>query len=451
MREISAREQQFIDALMAEEGRDEDVQASTDDVVLKQAMDELRGVSDGTIRRLPTGLKLFDAEMQGGFRWRTLFVLAGRSGSGKTTIMNMFQKGFLKLSDDFIIVNHNMEIPKVDLKIKSLTEKNHLSMSTVLSDAKAAKELLTQLEYEEQHKKDENIDPRVLYIDRPMRARDLERKLYQLGVLYNVRFSLKLNDAGQLVDNVPEVIRDDKGKPILGADGKALETKLSERGLIYIHDHTTLNRESFPGQSEERMLNDVMNVMIRVRNRMKCILILGNQLNRNIESEDRLNPQGRKPDAFISQFPRSSDLRGADSVFFAADIVMVSHMPSMLNLTVFGPKMYPVKQMTQSDGERNLIYWFFLKGRYQKATDIRLAEFFHKGFVAEVDPGSGKIYMPADPKTTNNKPKKDGTHTKGATSTAGREPEPVALVRPPESGEVNNGVNPRPNRFRTDH
>ena len=56
------------------------------------------------------------------------------------------------------------------------------------------------------------------------------------------------------------------------------------------------------------------------------------QLNRNIESSDRINNHNMN-------YPMRSDLFGADAIFQASDYVIVAHNPEKLGISKYGPDL----------------------------------------------------------------------------------------------------------------
>ena len=71
------------------------------------------------------------------------------------------------------------------------------------------------------------------------------------------------------------------------------------------------------------------------------------QMNRNIESPDRINNPS-------THFPMRSDLSASDAIFQASDFVIAVHRPEILNLAIYGVRRLPVK---------NKVYMHFLKVR----------------------------------------------------------------------------------------
>ena len=84
-------------------------------------------------------------------------------------------------------------------------------------------------------------------------------------------------------------------------------------------------------------------------NQCACDLQSETQLNRNIESPDRIsNP--------VMHYPKRSDVFASDSIFHASDYMMVIHRPEVLHIEDgnYGPSHLPTK---------DLVYLHILKNR----------------------------------------------------------------------------------------
>ena len=71
------------------------------------------------------------------------------------------------------------------------------------------------------------------------------------------------------------------------------------------------------------------------------------QMNRNIESSERINNPS-------SHYPMRSDLSSSDAMFQASDYVLVMHRPEILNIQEYGPNRLPTQ---------NKVYMHMLKNR----------------------------------------------------------------------------------------
>ena len=95
--------------------------------------------------------------------------------------------------------------------------------------------------------------------------------------------------------------------------------------LVIILDHSLLVRGK-NGQSERETLSDLQRLFMEIKKWGRVSIIQLTQLNRNIESPERIsNPS--------LHYPRRSDLTSSDSLFHSADYVCVIHRPETIGIT----------------------------------------------------------------------------------------------------------------------
>lgn len=127
-------------------------------------------------------------------------------------------------------------------------------------------------------------------------------------------------------------------------------TIAKDKWLIITLDHTLLTRGK-TGEAERNIIADLQYMFIEMKKHSKNTIIQLSQLNRDIESSERITNR-------YLHFPTRKDLFGSDSIFQASDVVMVIHRPELLQIEDYnyGPGKYglPVK---------NLIYLHLIKAR----------------------------------------------------------------------------------------
>lgn len=124
------------------------------------------------------------------------------------------------------------------------------------------------------------------------------------------------------------------------------KTIAKDKWLIVILDHTLL--VSSDNYKDERMIiSELEKVFIKLKKVGTTSIIQLSQMNRNIESIDRINNPS-------SHYPMRSDLSSSDSVFQGSDVIVVLSRPEILGITAYGPQRLPVQ---------NRIYLHFLKVR----------------------------------------------------------------------------------------
>ena len=124
-------------------------------------------------------------------------------------------------------------------------------------------------------------------------------------------------------------------------------------GVVIFLDHTLLTKGR-QRESERELLSRLYKMFMFVKKKIKCIFVALSQLNREIESADRLsNP--------MLHYPMKKDIFGSDAVFHGSDYVMISHKPYMLNMQTYGPNNLPIVNPLNS--KQAMIYWHLIKNR----------------------------------------------------------------------------------------
>lgn len=278
-----------------------------DIINIDQAIDEelkyIEGRRSGEIRSLKTPWSKYNQASLGGLEWKSIHLIAGMSGSGKTAIVSQLEEGLIVLNpkEEFDILNFNFEMlarKLVGRKVSGLT----------------------------------NLSVRDLYsVDETLTAEQLA--------------------------TVKSHMEKMRGKPIFycGIPGTVDEMKKTiknhirkrRRPVVVILDHSILVRKAKDEKSAQETLYSLGAMYSELKKMYEVTFVTLSQLNRGIESTDRR-------DSPPMQFPIKSDVFGADALYQHADIVMVTHRPEMLNLETYGPKSWPVKDR---------IYWHFIKTR----------------------------------------------------------------------------------------
>jgi len=105
--------------------------------------------------------------------------------------------------------------------------------------------------------------------------------------------------------------------------------------LVVVLDHTLLIRGA-GGESERGVIVDLEKELMAAKKVGKTSVIQISQMNRNIESPERLNNNAL-------HYPQRSDLSSSDAVFQASDYIIVIHRPEVLGLLSYGHSNLPVK------------------------------------------------------------------------------------------------------------
>lgn len=258
----------------------------------------------GTVKSLRTRWFKFNKTCMGGIEPNAIYSVAGISGSGKSSFVNALETDLIDLNRDekTIILSFSFEMlsskqvgRKLSHKLKKTTSELYSASDTgVISDS--------DLEKIEEEASSIKQYP-VYYVDTP-------------GTVNQISETIKF-----FQDTIA------KGK-----------------WLVVIIDHTLLINGS---GSEREIIVDLEKVLIGAKKVGKTSIIQISQMNRNIESSERMN----NPNL---HYPQRSDLSASDAVFQASDYVLVIHRPEVLGLMSYGYNNLPVK---------DCIYMHFLKNR----------------------------------------------------------------------------------------
>lgn len=127
--------------------------------------------------------------------------------------------------------------------------------------------------------------------------------------------------------------------------------RTAEKILIII-DHVLLLK----GRDERESIGQLQKVLIALRKLKKVSIIQVSQMNRNIETLERIKtPQ--------FHYPQRSDIAAADTIFHASDVIVVVHRPESLGIISYG--------MMAMD-TRNIIFLHLLKFREGIQSVIRV-------------------------------------------------------------------------------
>lgn len=252
----------------------------------------------------------------GGFYPSDQIVIAGRTGTGKTSYVIQLMLDFLseeinpRWKDKLIILYDSWEMPGWRNVLRMYSHYNKQTVKELID----YKNRLAQEQYE-----------RVAAIGNILK----DKPLY---------FS-------KVYDNVSQW--EERKKKI-----QALNTG---KYIINIVDHTRLITRSNE-TSEMELISNLMNTGMKLKNNFNMINVFLSQMNRNIETgvTDR--------DKIGDRIPISSDIFGSDAVFQTADVVLALHRPGLYKAKMFQNK-YPTGLTDDPNSTDNLMVECVLKQR----------------------------------------------------------------------------------------
>lgn len=273
-------------------------------VVANEALNYIKARKEHNVISLATRWKKLNRCCMGGIEPNTVYTIAGISGSGKSSVANLIQTDLIDLNPNMDIVVLTFSLEMVGFRQIGRTLSNKLRRTT--SDL-----------YSSQQDLDDDTYRKVINVSNQLKN-------------YPIYF----------VDNPgsPEQVR----QTILSFYDKYV--KEQNKYFVIIYDHTLLTKRV--GTTIETM-SELQEVFIQIKKLPLTSIIQLSQMNRNIESPERINNS-------LAHYPMRSDLSSSDSIFQASDYVLVIHRPEILNIHEYGPDHLPTK---------NKVYIHILKNR----------------------------------------------------------------------------------------
>ena len=272
--------------------------------VAAEAVSYIAGRKDRKIVSLKTRWEKFNKQCMGGIEPNTVITIAVISGSGKSSIVNSLTTDLIDLNptEDIIILNFSLEMVGFRQFGRNLSNKLRKTTSALYSSE-------TSLDDESFRK--------VIAVSNQLKE-------------YPIYF---VDDPGTPMQ-VEQIIRDFYNEHVKGTN----------KHFIITYDHTLLTKQI---GSVIETTSELERVFIQAKKLPMTSVIQIAQMNRNIESSERINNPS-------SHYPMRSDLSSSDAMFQASDYVMVMHRPEILNIQEYGPNRLPTK---------NKVYMHILKNR----------------------------------------------------------------------------------------
>ncbi len=321
---------------------------SLSDVVV-EAKTYIERRRSGEEKSLKVGSKAVNSAIMGGLDWGRIITIAGLSGSGKSTIARQWIKEMIELNEheNFEVLSFQFEMLGVDELARDIASKTELSVKQIYS----AESPLT-------NKQQADID-KILE----------ELKSYPISIVDNIG----------TVRNVFDTIM------YFVSSNRLAENK---RGLIVTLDHTLLVKPE-DGQDEKQVIDALMHMLIALKKYLtsagvKILFIVLSQLNRNIESGDRIiNPR--------LHYPNKTDLFGASSIYYSSDYVIILHRPAIVEGlgNWYGParRGHPngLPVFCPTNPTQPMIYLHIIKERFGMNRIIPMVDELEKARVTEYE------------------------------------------------------------------
>lgn len=273
-------------------------------VVAQEAINYIAGRREHKVVSLKTRWKKFNKQCMGGIEPNTVYTIAGISGTGKSSFVNLMTTDLIDLNptEDIIILNFSLEMVGFRQVGRTLSSKLRKTTSTLYSSE-------TDL--------DDETFKKVVAVSNQL-------KEYPIYFVDNPGTPMQIE---QIIKSFYETY-----------------VKGTNKHFIVIYDHTLLTKQT---GSVIETTSDLERVFIQAKKYPLTSIIQIAQMNRNIESSERINNP-------LGHYPMRSDLSSSDAMFQASDYVLVMQRPELLNIQEYGPNHLPTQ---------NKIYMHMLKNR----------------------------------------------------------------------------------------
>jgi replicative DNA helicase len=264
----------------------------------KEALKYIDSRRKGIIKSLKTRWRKFNKACNGGIEPGVIISVGGGSGAGKSSFVNTLETDLFELNPDqeFVVLNFSYEMLGYRSIGRKLSYKTRKTISE-LYNGDPDKKTITDEDFNSLLKHSETIRQYpIYYVDSPGTVEQMR------NTIENFRMTVA------------------KGK-----------------WLVIILDHTLLVKGN-RGEGERETISNLQKLFMDVKKWGRVSIIQLTQLNRNIETPERIsNPS--------MHYPKRSDVFASDSIFHASDYMMVLHRPETLHIDRYGLSNLPTKDM----------------------------------------------------------------------------------------------------------
>lgn len=263
----------------------------------KQEYFFLKELNEGKLVFPKTSLTKFNNAGMNGIMWGSIYTIAGRSGSGKTTFVNQIESDLLnpilnpKCYQDIIILNFNFEMAARRLIGRKIAREFSKTTKQLYQAAPEGNITKDDLEEINNWLQGTIADLPVFYVEASANVTQMQAAIFELR------------------DRFPD------------------------KKFFITLDHTILVKKLGP-QSSLDALYDVVAMFNDAKKLIPSSYIILSQLNRDIERPERR-------DKSSMHYPIKGDIFGGDASFQASDVVGVLHKPADLNIREYGPQGLP--------------------------------------------------------------------------------------------------------------
>jgi replicative DNA helicase len=282
-----------------------------------------------------------------GFDWNRIITVAGLSGAGKSTLVRQLITEMIDLNPNqkFEVLSFQFEMLGIDEVARDISARLNKSVKDIYSATT------------------------------PLTDTDLENIKKELDKLRDYKISI--------VDN-PGTVKEIKDTILNFVETYKLAD--TNKGLVISIDNSLLVKRE-ERQDEKAVLDDLMFTLVALKKYLssigvKVMFFLVSQLNRNIESVERVSNNKL-------HYPNKNDLFGASSIYNGSDYVIIAHKPCIIdgigNWYGSARKGWPegLPVFNPNNSAQAMIYLHVIKERFGKPSIIAMLDDLQFGKISE--------------------------------------------------------------------
>jgi replicative DNA helicase len=321
--------------------------------ILEEGLQYIEDRKSGKIKSLSLPWTGLNNAGVAGLEWGSMLTIGARPGSGKTMFVSQVlrESKYLNPTQNFNILEFQFEMGAKQTASRDYAAQVGLDYNQVLSTIKQLDEFSIRMmqQYLLDTKAFQSIDSQRGQINEPLTVRDMEKAIYAF-------------------------YKGTGGKP-----------------FIVTIDHSWLVKKDVTEKEKINTLYNVVEMLMKVKNKLPIVVFMISQLNRSIDDPIRKMP------GTVGNYPTSSDIFGGDALQQGSDMVIVLTRPFKADIEIYGRKEYPC--------ETNDIFCHILKSR-NSADDTNLlflkAEFAKQRMLEVPEPTAGNpTGQPAQRRSAN--------------------------------------------------
>lgn len=304
--------------------------------ILEEGLNYIEDRRTGKIKSLTLPWNGLNNAGVAGLEWGSMITIAARPGSGKTMFVSQILREckLLNPTQSFNILEFQFEMGAKQTAARDFASQVSLDYNQVLSTHTQLDEFAVKL----------------------MKQYIADTKVFQSFGNYRVQINDPLT-----VTNMEQAIY----KTYEGLGGKP---------LIVTIDHSFLVKKDRDEKEKLNTLYNVVEMLMKVKNKLPIIVLMISQLNRSIDDPLRKIP------GTVGNYPTSGDIFSGDALQQGSDMVLVLTRPFKADIEIYGRKEYVCKtddifghilKARNSADDNNLL---FLKAEFSKQRMVEIPE-----------------------------------------------------------------------------